>query len=209
MQTSQEQANLYKAMIAARADIKTVAKDKQGYGYKYATLDSIIAMLDQALPKHGLGYTQFLTMADGKRALLTRIFHESGEWMENAIEMTDTDLSKANDSQKAGASITYFRRYALSAVFGIATDEDVDGNVQQAQAVRKQQQPSPKPQTAKPNALDIIRNDFKNRLGAGETQKSILKGYADMLKTDDVKPVQNMSEKEQAVLAACLLKKEN
>lgn len=207
MQTSQEQANLYKALVEARSDFQTVSKNKQGYGYKYATLDSIIQMLDQALPKHGLGYSQFLTMSDGKRALLTRVFHVSGEWMEDAIEMTDTELTKANDSQKAGASITYFRRYALGAIFGIATDEDVDGNIQQAQAVKQQVQTA-KTQTKNPAAIEIIGADYKRRESLGQNKEQILKTYADILKTDAVRAVREMSEKEREVLARELMNKE-
>jgi hypothetical protein len=42
----------------------------------------------------------------------------------------------------AGSVITYLRRYALSAVFGVYADEDTDG----AQAARQAQTEQPKPQ---------------------------------------------------------------
>lgn len=203
MQTSQEQTNLYKALIDARSDIKTVPKDKQGYGYKYATLDSITQMLDSVLPKHGLGYTQWLTMLNNKRALLTRIYHVSGEWMEDTIEMTDTELSgKANDTQRAGASVTYFRRYTLASIFGIAADEDVDGNIgSQASQVRPKQAPK---QTSTQASIDIISVDYKARTEAGETKDSILRYYAELLKTDKVRPVREMQSSEIVSLAQAI-----
>ena len=54
MKTSEETTNLMKAMIASAPEIRSIAKSKQAYGYKYATLDSLIDMLREVLPKYGL-----------------------------------------------------------------------------------------------------------------------------------------------------------
>jgi hypothetical protein len=203
MNTSTEVSNLYKGLIEARSDIKSVPKNKQGYGYKYATLDSIIDMLDDALPKHGLGYSQWVTMQNDKQALLTRVFHISGEWMEDVVEMTDTELSgKANATQQAGASITYYRRYALSAIFGIASDEDVDGMVdkQPKTAIK----PTPKPSVKKQEPEPYIKADMDKRVSEGETIESVLKDYADILQTDKINPVSDMSDAEKTAVARAL-----
>ena len=75
-----------------------------------------------------MGFIQTLTNVGQETAIITRIIHESGEYIEDMVVMTNTDLSaKVNDTQKLGASITYFRRYCLSTFFGIATEEDTDG----------------------------------------------------------------------------------
>ena len=128
MNTSPELKNIYTAIIKARPEIAPIARTKSTRNYRYATLDTIIELLSLVLPKHGLGWVQTLSSENEKPVLVTRIIHESGEWIEDALALPQTKLNGgANESQELGASITYFKRYALSAMFGIATDDDTDG----------------------------------------------------------------------------------
>lgn len=215
MLTSETTTSLFKAMIAAAPEISSIGKSKQAYGYKYATLDSLIDMLRSVLPKHGLWYVQMPTRQNGVSTLTTRVIHDSGEWIEDTIEMTDTELQgKANDTQRVGASITYYRRYALSAIFGVSADEDVDGNlnnisVRQLQETKikssaKQTQPQPQ---KKQDPLAYIKADIKARQDVGEVHESILKDYADLLKTDLIREVDDMNEAEQTALATAIFKR--
>lgn len=209
MQTSQETTNLFAALVAASPEIQSIGKSKQAYGYKYATLDSLIDMLRSVLPKHGIGWIQMPTRHGGVSALTTRVFHVSGEWVEDTIEMTDTELQgKANDTQKVGASITYFRRYALSSIFGVAADEDVDGNVANMRQAAKQspKQPEPKQPDERALALQAMTDDWSRRIKAGETKESITKHYADILKVDVLKPSKELTTKELVVLTRELAK---
>ena len=144
MQTSQEVSNLFKALCECKKDFVPLPKNKKGYGYSYTPLDSVIDMLNNVLPKHGINFVQFPSTMGDSYALTTRVFHVSGEWMEDTIIFNMTEISKANDTQKLGASITYFRRYALSAIFGIASDEDIDGNIEMNIASKQQAQPQKK-----------------------------------------------------------------
>lgn len=126
---SESKSNLFSALIKARTEIDAVIKDKEGYGYKYATLDNVISMLKGVLPKFGLGYAQFPETTDGKDGVTTIVMHESGEYMLARYEMEATEVKGTNLTQQKGASITYTRRYALCSVFGIPTEEDTDGTV--------------------------------------------------------------------------------
>jgi hypothetical protein len=210
MITSPETNELLKAMIEAAPEISSISKSKQAYGYKYATLDSLIDMLRNVLPNHGLWFLQMPTRLDDRSVLTTRVFHTSGQWLEDSIEMTDTELSgKTNDTQKVGASITYFRRYALSSIFGVAADEDVDGNLNNAKQVQPQPKPAPqsKPPQQKQDPTPFIMKDLARRMESGETKESILKDYADILKTDDVREVQKLSEKEKVIVATTIYKR--
>ena len=205
MLTSQTTTSLFKALIEAAPDISSIGKSKQAYGYKYATLDNLIDMLRMVLPKHGIWFVQTPARQNGVSTLTTRVFHDSGEWIEDTIEMTDTELQgKANDTQRVGASITYYRRYALSAIFGVAADEDVDGNINN---IRQPTKPTPKPEQKKQDPLAYIKADLTARQGSGEAYESIIKDYADLLKTDQVRDVDNLNDAERTALATAIFKR--
>lgn len=213
MKTSETTTELFKAMIEVAPEISSIPKSKLAkgdnyVGYKYATLDSLIDMLRCVLPKHGLWFTQVPYREGEKSCLTTRIIHVSGEWIEDTIEMTDTELrGKVTDTQKVGASITYYRRYALSSIFGVAADEDVDGNLSNVQRQQPQSKPAAKPQPQqKKDPTPYLLQDMTKRMEAGETKESVLKSYADILKTDNVRPIEQLSDAEKSSLANFIYK---
>lgn len=199
MRTSEETTNLMKAMIASAPEIRSIAKSKQAYGYKYATLDSLIDMLREVLPKHGLWFTQIPTRSEEESVLTTRVFHESGEWLEDSILMTDTELQgKANDTQKLGASITYFRRYVLSSIFGVSADEDVDGNLASKE---RPQQARPQPTAQKIDSKTYLKKEIRERIDQGATEDSVLGDFASILGTNIIKQVDQMTDDEARIIA--------
>ena len=199
MKTSEETTNLMKAMIASAPEIRSIAKSKQAYGYKYATLDSLIDMLREVLPKHGLWFTQIPTRSEEESMLTTRVFHESGEWLEESILMTDTELQgKANDTQKLGASITYFRRYVLSSIFGVSADEDVDGNLASKE---RPQQARPQPTAQKIDSKTYLKKEIRERIDQGATEDSVLGDFANILGTNIIKQVDQMTDDEARIIA--------
>lgn len=199
MRTSEETTNLMKAMIASAPEIRSIAKNKQAYGYKYATLDSLIDMLRDVLPKHGLWFTQIPTRSEEESVLTTRVFHESGEWLEDSILMTDTELQgKANDTQKLGASITYFRRYVLSSIFGVSADEDVDGNLASKE---RPQQARPQSTAQKIDSKTYLKKEIRERIDQGATEDSVLEDFANILGTNIIKQVDQMTDDEARIVA--------
>lgn len=149
---SETTSKLFGALIKARTEIETVVKDKDGYGYKYATLDNVISMLKGVLPKYGLGFAQFPESVNGKDGVTTIVMHESGEYMSARYEMEATEMKGTNLTQQKGASITYTRRYALCSVFGIPTEEDTDGTVPTPTKPAKRAEPE-----TKSSVEDIIK----------------------------------------------------
>ena len=199
MRTSEETTNLMKAMIESAPEIRSIAKSKQAYGYKYATLDSLIDMLREVLPKHGLWFTQIPTRSEEESVLTTRVFHESGEWLEDSILMTDTELQgKANDTQKLGASITYFRRYVLSSIFGVSADEDVDGNLASKE---RPQQARPQSTAQKIDSKTYLKKEIRERIDQGATEDSVLEDFANILGTNIIKQVDQMTDDEARIVA--------
>lgn len=87
---------------------------------KYASLSGIIEGIKVDLSANGLSYVQIIE--DGK--LITVLMHNSGQFIESSINIAP----EKKDIQSLGSYLTYLRRYSLSAILGIATEEDDDGN---------------------------------------------------------------------------------
>src|SRR5699024_1598165 len=93
---------------------------------KYVPLESVVEAINTIAPKHGLSFTQWaLNNENGTLGVATLLMHESGEW----IEFDPVFIpAEKQTPQGYGALITYLKRYTLSAIFGITSDEDDDGN---------------------------------------------------------------------------------
>ena len=90
--------------------------------------------------------------------------HESGEWIEyDPIKMKPVK----NDPQSIGSAITYAKRYALSAIFGITSDQDDDGN----EATQAKKQPAKQQAQASDPRID-------KKLAQGYQQEIIAIGEA-------------------------------
>lgn len=138
---------LVKALAAAQGEFTDIAKDKTNphFGQKYASLDAIITATRVPLAKHGLAVsTRF-----GDGCIEALLLHASGEQLSSGPVPL---IVQKNDMQGLGSATTYARRYALSALLGIAPDEDDDGNAA-AQAAPKQEAKKPASKsTTKPKA---------------------------------------------------------
>jgi hypothetical protein len=132
MHTSDTLAKLAPALVAAQAELGGIHKDATNphFRNRYASLDGIMAVVRPGLAKHGLAVVQGVTSPIETQAgtlhavaVVTRIVHTSGEWIESRVIVPLAKL----DPQGAGAAVTYGRRYALSALLALATEEDDDG----------------------------------------------------------------------------------
>jgi len=91
---------------------------------KYADLASVIDAAKKPLSEHGLAVVQVVDVSDdGITYLETTLMHSSGEWINGRYPI----LPIKSDPQSFGSALTYARRYAFSAMTGIAADDD-DGN---------------------------------------------------------------------------------
>lgn len=115
---------IYKALSDFQQEVPNIYKNASGYGYKFADLGEINDIIKPIMKKHGLGYIQPL---DGEN-IKTIVFHiESGESIESVTHIPQgVQLAKMNEFQVLGSAITYLRRYSLSSLLGLITDEDAD-----------------------------------------------------------------------------------
>ena len=135
MNQSESIAKLSAALVKAQAQMSAAVKDSANPYFKssYADLNSVINAIKEPFEKNGLAYTQFPINDDKGVGVVTRLIHESGEWLECGYTLPlgfakkDGVLEPRLDPQSAGSAITYARRYALQAMAGIpAVDDDAE-----------------------------------------------------------------------------------
>lgn len=128
---SLETSKLAKAMLAVQRDMQPATKDATNpfCKNKYATLNSVMDACRPVLNQHGIWLTQLPmpapdSLGPGHIGLLTKLTHvESGQWQSSfAVAPLPKD-----DPQGMGSALTYLRRYALTAMLGMTTEDD-DGN---------------------------------------------------------------------------------
>lgn len=129
MRQSESIKNLLPALMDAQKEIPTMPKNAKAYGYNYTDLDTITSVIKPILARHNISYMQSVGMDDeGRSTLTTRIFSRDGEYIEDVTLLPVIQSAKNNSAQTMGMAITYVRRYALCAMLGITSDEDVDAN---------------------------------------------------------------------------------
>lgn len=141
--SSQQIDKIFEALSKAQNEIKNPEKNKTvkvktktggSYDFKYATLDAIIDCVRGPLTKNGMWFTQTLANGNGKYKLVTTLGHSSGQWICSETPI----LSTSADNQAFGSALTYMKRYALSALLGVAADEDDDANYADGNTVEKE-----------------------------------------------------------------------
>lgn len=93
-------------------------KASSGKTYKYVTLDDMIQIAGPVLQKYGIGFTQ-LVQTD---KMETKLFHADSD----TELMSVINLGSPNNMQDYGGRITYAKRYALGAILGLSSEEDLD-----------------------------------------------------------------------------------
>lgn len=113
---------LYAALAKAQGEFPEIDKGKTGHGYKYADIADILRAVRPILSKNDLAVFQSL---DGDK-LVTTLAHGSGATLVSAYPLVQDGTGRMNNIQRMGAALTYARRYALTALLGVAADEDLD-----------------------------------------------------------------------------------
>jgi hypothetical protein len=135
------------ALSKAQGKISHAKKDTSNpfFKSKYANLASVWEACRTALSENEIAVIQAPEIVDGVMGIRTKLMHSSGEFETSFLPIAAPLTAKA---QEMGSAITYARRYSLSAMVGVAPDDDDDGN----QAKNGQT-------TAKPSVDDRF-NDF-------------------------------------------------
>lgn len=137
MKQSDSIVNLAKALAAVQGKVAPIGKDATNphFRNKYASLDAIMESVRPLLAANGLSIVQGggapISNVDGivtGVAVETMLLHTSGEYVSSTITLP---LDKGT-AQAVGGAITYGRRYGVSALLALTTDEDDDGHAASA-----------------------------------------------------------------------------
>lgn len=141
---SEHIGELAKALAEAQGKFTFALKDSmadmgtKGGRRKYADLQAVIEAVKPHLAAAGLAVVQAPMPNPNGISLRTTLMHSSGQWIAGQI---DLPIDRMGGIQGMGSALTYARRYALSALVGIAADEDDDGeaSMKAAKEYKKQQ----------------------------------------------------------------------
>jgi len=123
MKSSESIEKLALALCSAQGEMGGAVKGSANPFFKssYADLTSVIKAIKEPCFKNGLSYVQLPHRDGNSIGVTTRLIHTSGQWIEHEFTLPMVK----GDPQAAGSAITYARRYALQALFGIpAVDDD-------------------------------------------------------------------------------------
>ncbi len=164
MQTASQTDKITEALALAQAEIAPPKRDRtvnvrtragDNYSFKYATFSAII---EAVLTKNGLWFVQTMRYNRDEQLtyLKTTLLHKSGQ----AIEMEVPLIISQDGIQAFGSGLTYMKRYCLSALLGVAADEDDDGNAAAGNEIQSMQENDRKPRAPAP---DVISDPVKIR----------------------------------------------
>ena len=217
MKKSESIVEISKALSEFRKEVKQPMKDANNpfFKSKYVPLENVVEAIDETAPKHGLSFTQWaLNDNNGNVGVATLLLHSSGEFIEyDAVYMKPEKLTP----QGAGSTISYLKRYALSAVFGITSDVDDDaneasGNNKQNNYQQRNNQQRQQPQATRTNdnklpvqdkgklllaqqkatdLADVINSQDDADVDNPITQEKILNGYVNKVGATDLSKATN------------------
>ena len=126
---SNDITELIKALVSFQGGLSSVGQGKVNpfFNSSYADINDILVAIRPELMKNGLAVSQgnrYCTDSNGFY-VTTMLVHNSGQWLKSEVRMP---IGGKKDAQAVGSSITYGRRYGLSAILGISVEADDDGN---------------------------------------------------------------------------------
>lgn len=135
------------AMAAMQSEMPEVAERGKAHNTKYATFEDINAAVRPVLEKYGFAVTFRIKQTDVSIKVTAVLSHREGHSEETDIVLPSDASGSKNAVQAVGSSVSYGKRYTMSALLNIATrgeDDDAAGAVAvkkvtefQARAIRE------------------------------------------------------------------------
>lgn len=191
---AEPKSSVLKQIRLFQKDMKDVEiiRATEAYGYYYATLQDIHKVIDPYLEKHNLWYSHHTgyDITTGCNVLTTVVYNVNDE--EDAIVSTtlidkEATLAKMNRFMTEGSAITYFRRYHLTTMLGLLTDEDHDAG---GKRVKKGEGRSVESRSEPPTKVDFV--GIFTKQAATKTKDQFAKtfeAYKSQMTNEDIQAV--------------------
>lgn len=169
MKRSEEIAELAKALVAFQGEVSNPKNSTANsfFESKYAPLPDVLNVVRPLLSKHGLCVVQSPSNGEGGTIVIsTLLLHTSGQWIE--ADPLVLKPEKTNP-QGAGSAITYGRRYTLSTLLAVCSEDDDDGN---EASIGESKAPAPAASQAK---TQVPRSAPKQSEGEGKLDAGKIK----------------------------------
>ena len=131
MRSSKSTTELCNALAKAQGEFPIITRDQvatfydargNARPYRYTSLGELLGKVRPVLAAHGIGLTGYCEPCkEGGREVVTRLLL-GDQWMEHSVPV----LHEENNAQAFGAALTYARRYGISTLLGIASEDDTD-----------------------------------------------------------------------------------
>jgi len=116
------------ALAKAQSKFKSAEEDKINphFKSKYSSLNALWTACREGLTENGLSVIQIMDGEENLK-LITILAHSSGQWIQSVLPIASQRITP----QALGSAITYMKRYSLSAIVGISSGDEDDGNAAQ------------------------------------------------------------------------------
>lgn len=172
MRMSESIIEISKALSKFQEQVEQPLKnaDNPFFKSKYVPLENVVEAISKCGPKNGLSFVQWPSNDEsGRVGVATLLMHSSGEFIEFDPVFMNADKQTA---QGAGSLISYLKRYSLSAIYGITSDVDDDGNNASGSSDKQQKQNySQAPKKASDKQIKMIHaksNEYVKARGEGK-----------------------------------------
>lgn len=114
---------LLDSIVKFQQKLDQPSKSRDGYGYKYADLADVIRAIKSASNGLDIAYIQQPVSKGNQVGVHNYLVNSKGAIADWGSYMIEVNNSKA---QSNGSALTYARRYSISCIFGIASENDDD-----------------------------------------------------------------------------------
>lgn len=129
---SANQHKLYAALAKAQGAFQAIEKnrsvtiksEKGQYQFRYADLEEILSKTRPALSSNGLAMIQRIDNTNLGPVLTCMLMHADGGSLVSEVALPS--MRDMGDPKRFGATLTYLRRYMVTAMLGVAADDDLD-----------------------------------------------------------------------------------
>ena len=156
------------ALATARAQFKPITFNQSvnvkmdaggSYSFQFADLAMILAATVDALDANGLAIIQEAQFWGEEMPYLETILsHKSGCAIISRMRLPDYTANKGGNLNKTlqslGSALTFLKRYSISAILGIAGQDDDDGNIATGNEYQQQDKKAPGKPKPKPKGKD-------------------------------------------------------